>query len=281
MSYIFKTMCGALLASSIAIVPTSAVLAQDVSAIRELTYADLADLSNAANLVLQVKIRKQAEVDAERAPGLAPAYARLYIEADTIALLAGNAPVGESVKYVVDVPRDEKGRAPKLKKQETLLFARSVPGRAAEIQLVGQGAQIRWSPELDARVRPILAALVAPDSPPVVTGVRDALSVEGNLAGESETQLFLSTRNDGPVSITVIRRPGQRPVWGVSFTEIVDQAAVPPQANTLAWYRLACFLPQTLPSEANLSRDAGSRAQAAEDYRYMMTQLGPCPRNRI
>ncbi len=281
MSYIFKTMCGALLASSIGLVPTSAVLAQDVSAIRDSTYADLADLSDAANLVLRVKIRKQAEVDAERAPGLAPGYVRLYIEADTIALLAGNAPVGESVKYVVDVPRDAKGRAPKLKKQETLLFARSVPGRTAEIQLVGQGAQIRWSPELDARVRPILAALVAADSPPVVTGVRDALSVEGNLVGESETQLFLSTRNDGPVSITVIRRPGQRPVWGVSFTEIVDQAAVPPKANTLAWYRLACFLPQTLPGEANLSRDAGPRAQAAEDYRYMMTQLGPCPRNRI
>lgn len=281
MSYIFKTMCGVICAGSIALSSTGALWAQEVTTIPESTYADLADLSDAANLVLRVKIRKQAEVKAERAPGLAPNYARLYIEADTIALLAGNAAVGESVKYVVDVERDAKGRAPKLKKQEMLLFARTVPGRAAEIQLVGQGAQMRWRPELESRVRPILAALVASDSPPVVTGVRDALAVEGNLVGESETQLFLSTRDDGPVSVTVIRRPGQRPVWGVSFTEIVDQAAVPPLVNTLAWYRLACFLPQTLPGEANLSRDAQSRAQAAEDYRYMMTQLGPCPRNRI
>jgi hypothetical protein len=195
-------------------------------------------------------------------------------------LLAGNSPVGESVNYLVDVPRDAKGRAPKLKKQEMILFARAVPGRTAQVQLVGRGAQMSWSPQLEGRLRPILAALLAPDSPPVVTGVRDALSVEGNLVGESETQMFLATRDGSPVSITVIRRPGQMPVWGVSFTEIVDQAAVPPQADTLAWYRLACFLPQSLPGEANLSRDTKSRAQAAQDYRYMMTQLGPCPRNR-
>lgn len=280
MSYVFKVLCGAICAGSIALGPAESVFAQSAQTIRESTYADLVDLADAANLVLRVKIRKQAEVENQRAPGLTPGYARLYIEADTVALLAGNSPIGESVNYLVDVPRDAKGRAPKLKKQEMILFARAVSGRAAQVQLVGQGAQKRWSPELEGRVRPILAALVAPDSPPVVTGVRDALSVEGNLVGESETQMFLSTRDGSPASVTVIRRPGQMPVWGVSFTEIVDQAAVPPQANTLAWYRLACFLPQSLPGEANLSRDAQSRAQAAEDYRYMMTQLGPCPRNR-
>lgn len=280
MSYIFKAMCGAICATSIALVPVESISAQGAPTIGESTYADLADLADAANLVLRVKIRKQAEVEADRAPGLAPGYARLYIEADTLALLAGNSPVGESVNYLVDVPRGAKDRAPKLKKQEMLLFARSVSGRASQIQLVGQGAQMNWSPQLEGRVRPILAALVSPDSPPIVTGVRDALSVEGNLVGESETQMFLSTRDGSPVSITVIRRPGQMPVWGVSFTEIVDQAAVPPGADTLAWYRLACFLPQSLPGEANLSRDAQARVQAAEDYRYMMTQLGPCPRNR-
>lgn len=281
MSHKFKVLCYAILAACSTSVPAGGLSAQIAQSMRESTYADLADLSDAANLVLRVKIRKQAEVAAERAPGLAPGYARLYIEADTVALLAGKSGVGESVRYLVDVPRGAKGSPPKLKKQEMLLFARSVPGRAGEIQLVGQGAQMVWSPELETRLRPILAALVAPDSPPVVTGVRDALSVEGNLVGESETQLFLATRDDGPVSITVVRRPGQQPVWGVSFTEIVDQAALPPQVNTLAWYRLACFLPQSLPVEANLSRDPQSRAQAAKDYRYMMTQLGPCPRNRI
>lgn len=281
MLYVLKALGTVLLAGSTLAAPAGAVQAQPTPEMQESSYADLADLSDAANLVLRVKIRKQAEVEPERAPGLSPGMLRLYVEADTLALLTGNAPVGESVRYLVDVPRDAKGRAPKLKKQEMLLFARAVPGRPGEVQLVGQGAQMRWTPELEARVRPILSALVSPDAPPIVTGVRDALSVKGNLVGESETQLFLSTRGDGPVSVTVIRRPGQQPTWGVSFSEIVDQSAVPPQRDTLAWYRLACFLPEELPGEANLSRDTDTRAQAAEDYRYMMSQLGPCPRNRL
>jgi|GEM_PF-213337 len=246
----------------------------------EATYADLVDMAGAAQLVLRAKVRKQIEVEAERSPGLRAGFVRLYIEADTAALLAGAAPIGASVRYLVDVPRSAKGRAPKLKKREMLLFAHSVPGRIGEIQLVGDMAQLDWSPALEARVRPILTDLVAPDSPPVIIGIRDALAVPGNLAGESETQLFLSTKGDGPVSITVIRRPAQMPVWGVSWTEIIDQAARPPQRGTLAWYRLACFLPPALPGEANLSRDAKSRAQAAADYRFVMRQLGPCPRNR-
>lgn len=281
----YNRLCGYAVVSALCLAPVSQAGAQAVaqpSAVTNgLTYADLADLADAANLVLRVKIRKQAEVEADRAPGLPPGFVRLYIEADTLALISGTAPVGESVQYIVDLPRDARGRAPRLKKREMLLFARAVPGRTEQIQLVGQGAQVEWSPALDERVRPILAELVAPNSPPRIMGVRDALSVEGNLAGESETQVFLGTRANGPVSITVIRRPGQQPVWGVSFTEIVDQAALPPKPETLPWYRLACFLPESLPGDANLSREPQSRAQAAEDYRYVMRQLGPCPRNRL
>lgn len=114
----------------------------------------------------------------------------------------------------------------------------------------------------------------------MVTGIGDALAVEGTLVGESETQLFLDTENDGPVSITIVRRPNQQPRWGVSWTEIVDQAASAPARDTLAWYRLACTLPASLPTEANLSRDPKVRALAAQDYRYVIEQLGPCNRTR-
>ena len=41
------------------------------------TYADLAGLVDSADLVVHALVKKQAEVDAERAPGLAPGYARL------------------------------------------------------------------------------------------------------------------------------------------------------------------------------------------------------------
>ena len=270
------------LALILACSPVPAAFSQPVSPVSaDSTYADIVDLADVSTLVLHARIRKQIELEPERSPGVAAGFVRLYIEADTVALLAGNAPVGESVRYLVDVPRNAKGRAPKLKKNEVLLFARPVTGRIGEIQLVGSGAQMPWSPALELRVRPILASMVAADAPPVVNGVRDALSVNGNLVGESETQIFLSTKRDGPVSLTVIRRPGQAPEWGVSWTEIVDQAARPPARDTLEWYRLACFLPAALPGAANLSREAGSRAQAADDYRFVISSLGPCERNRL
>ncbi|OBX19876.1 hypothetical protein A9995_04800 [Erythrobacter sp. QSSC1-22B] len=244
------------------------------------TYAALVDLAERAPLVVRARIKQQAQVSAERAPGLAPGFARLYIEAETLALLSGDMPIGESLRYLVDVPLDSRGKPPKLRKQEVLLFARPVPNRPREVQLVYPRAQLVATPELETRLRPVLTQLASADRPPVVTGVRDVLSIAGTLTGESETQLFLDTANDGPVSVTVVRRPGMEPRWGVSWTEIVDQAARPPEAGTLAWYRLACALPERLPAEANLARDEKSRARAVEDYALVMASLGPCERNR-
>jgi hypothetical protein len=243
-----------------------------------LTYADLADFADAADLVVHVLVAKQIALPPERATNVAPGHARFYIEAKTQALLAGKAPLGESVRYLVDVPLDAKGKAPKLKKREFLLFTRAVPGRPGELQLIGPTSQIPYDEATAARLRPILAELAAPEAAPAIIGVRDALAVPGTLVGESETQIFLATQSGDPVSLTIVRRPGMEPVWGVSYSEIVDQAARPPEQGTLAWYRLACFLPPQLPREANLSQDPASRARATQDYTFVLQQLGPCPR---
>ena len=245
------------------------------------TYADLADLADAADLVVHVLVAKQIPLPPERAANVAPGYTRLYIEARTQALLAGKAPLGESVRYLVDVPLDAKGKAPKLKKREFLLFARSVPGRPGELQLTGPTAQLPYDETTAARLRPILAELAAADAPPAITGVRDALAVPGTLVGESETQIFLGTASGDPVSLTIVRRPGMAPAWGVSYSEIVDQAARPPEPDTLAWYRLACFLPEQLPRGANLSQDPASRTRASQDYAFVLQQLGSCPRTLV
>jgi hypothetical protein len=255
-------------------------IAQDAVPAPSLTYADMVDLADGAPLVLRAQIRNQATVEKERSPGLAPGFVRLYIEARTTALIAGNAPVGEALHYLVDVPLDAKGKPPKLKKQEVILFARPVAGHPGQLQLVDPQAQLPYGEAVEQRLRPILTELLAPDAPPRVTGIRDALAVEGTLVGESETQLFLDTRNDGPVSVTVVRRPGQAPRWGVSWTEIVDQAARPPRRETLEWYRLACSLPETLPASANLSRDPQARALATRDYALVRSELGACTRTR-
>ena len=242
------------------------------------TYADLATLSDAAELVLRVQIRRTTTLKPDRAPGVAPGFARLYVEANTVALIAGRSGVGSAVTYLVDVPLDAKGKVPKLKKREFLLFARSVPGRAGELELIAPSAQLDYTPALEARVRPILTELYSAGVPPRITGVSDALAVPGTLTGESESQIFLATDNGSPVSISVLRRPGQRPQWGVSWGEIIDSAALPPAPESLRWYRLACALPAQLPSNANLARDAGERRLAAGDYAFVRQALGPCER---
>jgi hypothetical protein len=274
---VLAALCGLPLgaAAAQAQIPVAAV--QDASSVP--TYADLATLSDAAALVLKVQIRQQTALKPDRAPGVAPGFARLYIQAQTTALIAGRSSVGGTLAYLVDVPLDPKGKVPKLKKREFLLFAKPVAGRAGEVQLVAPGAQLAYTPELEARLRPILTELYsAEDAPPRITGISDALAVQGTLTGESETQIFLATENRSPVSITVLRRPGQRPQWGVSWGEIIDSAARAPAPETLRWYRLACSLPAQLPSNANLARDPAERRLAAGDYAFVREALGPCAR---
>jgi hypothetical protein len=242
------------------------------------TYADLADLADSSDIVAHVRVKDAILVPPERAGMVSPGFARVYVEAQTVALLAGRTGLGESVRYLADVPLAANGKPAKLKKREFLVFARPVAGRPGEIQLAGRNAQLAWDPALEARVRPVLAALAAAGAPPAITGVRDALAVPGTLTGESETQIFLSTRAGDPVSVTVARRPGMAPAWGVSLGEIVDQAAAPPAPDTLGWYRLACSLPPQLPPAANLASDPAARALAVADYQFVLRQLGPCTR---
>lgn len=244
------------------------------------TFADLATLVERAALVALVEVRDQAAVRPERAPGLAPGHVRLYIEAGTAALLSGRAALGESLVYLADTPFDAKGKAPKLKKQRFILFADPVPGRPGSLQLVEPDAAIPATPESEQLTRTVIAAFADPAAPPAITGVRDVMSVRGNLAGESETQMFLDTVTGEPVSLSVIRRPGMEPQWGVSWSEIVDQSARPPEPMTAEWYRLACSLPAELPADSYLQEDVDSRRQAQADYRYILDRLGECARNR-
>lgn len=248
--------------------------------VAQLTYVDLVDLAEASSIIAKVTVKDQAALKPERAPGLAPGHARLYLETQTDRVLKSPAALGESLKYLVDVPLDSKGKPPKLKKQSLLVFAKPVPGRPGELQLVEPQSQFAYDTATEARLRAVIGELVAPDAPPTIAGVRDAISVAGNLTGESETQVFVATADGTPVSLTVIRRPGMASEWGVSWSEIVDQSARPPERGTLAWYRLACFLPRRLDRDAFLQADEAGRRRAEADYAMVLDQLGPCERTR-
>ncbi|MEE4451724.1 hypothetical protein [Novosphingobium resinovorum] len=278
MSLKARPLAVALAGAYLALAPVAASAQGILETPGEVTYADIADLADSAGVVVQVQIAKMTRVENERARGLAPGHGRFYMEAKTRALLTGKTPIGESVRYLVDLPLDAKGKAPKLKKQDVFLFARAVPGRPGELQLVWPTAQQLWNPAREARLRSILQALVAPDAPARITGVRELLFVPGTLAGQGETQIFLNTHDNSAASITVRHEQGQAPIWGVSFSELVADTSHPPAPDTLEWYRLACFLPRTPPAAANVSGTFGEQQQALADYRTVLAQLGPCAR---
>ncbi len=250
------------------------------------TYADLADLADSAPLALKAQVRRMTAVEPERAPGVKPGWGRYYVEARTRALIAGDTMLGEALRYLVDLPLDARGKPPAIKNRDVLLFARAVTrpasarSKGAELQLVAPDAQVLWDPVSEARLRAILTELQAPDAPKRVKGLREAIHVPGNLAGAGETQMFLSTADGSAASIVVARRPGQPVQWGATFSEVLEESLKPPLAETLAWYRLACFLPQQLPAGTNLSATPADKAMAAEDYALVRRELGACPRNR-
>ena len=75
-------------------------------------------------------------------------------------------------------------------------------------------------------------------------------------------------------------QPGQPDDLAGVQVELVDQAGRSPAPDTLAWYRLACTLPDRLPAQANLARGDADRSRALRDYALIKQELGGCARTR-
>lgn len=246
-----------------------------------LQYADIADLSSEAPVIVHITVKEAIKVDPERAPNAPPGTRRFYIIGSTNALIRGQGGVGETIRYVVDLPLDDRGRAPKIKKQPFIIFARRPSGGGGDnVQLVAKDAQIAWTPDREQRVRSVVRELVDRNAPPAISRIASAFHVPGTIIGEGETQIFMETETGSPVSITVLKRDGQRKFWAVSLGEIVDESARAPVRNSLLWYRLACFLPRQLPAHALTSDTPANAQQAQGDYQLVLRDLGDCPRSR-
>lgn len=242
------------------------------------SYADLADLADGASVVARADIRKTAALKPDQATGVRQGFARVYVEARTRAVLVGEG-VGESLHFLADVPLDAARKRPLMPKGTVLVFGKQVRGSMGEIQLVAPDAAVPWFAQTEARLRGILTELVDPAAPPRIKGLRDVLHVPGNLAGEGETQIFVSTARD-PFAISVVRRPGVPATWGLSVGDVIDPTARRPERDSLLWYRLACFLPRKLPAGADISSDSADSRMAEEDYAQVIADLGACPRTR-
>jgi hypothetical protein len=161
-----------------------------------------------------------------------------------------------------------------------ILFAAPVPARPGELRLVSPDAQIGALPDVEARLRAILTAAIARDAPPRITGIGSAFHVPGAVAGESETQIFLTTADQRPVSLSILRRPGEEPHWAVALSEMTDEAAQPPARDTLLWYRLSCTLPASLPESSTSALSPDDARAASADYAVVIAGLGTCERAR-
>ena len=241
-------------------------------------YADVADLVLRSPMVIDSVIRSAVKVDPSQSVGTPAGMVRLYVEADVVALIRGQDAVPARIGWLYDVTPDARGKLPRLAKRRVLVFARPIAGRANQVQLTGADSQRDWTAPAEALTRRIIGEAIAPDAPPRITGIGNAFHVAGTLPGAGETQIFLQTENRRPVSLNVIRAPGEAPRWAVALSEIVDEAAAPPPRDTLLWYRLACGLPRVLSATALQSMEEADQRAAVEDYRFILGALGPCTR---
>lgn len=260
---------------------TAVADSQSPAGLSSLTYADLADLAVPAPVAAHVRVRSAAALKGSEAGAVPAGFTRFFVEAEVVSLIRGARGLPALVRYLADLPNDARGKAPKLrKKSEFIVLAAPVAGRPGELRLVAPDAQLAFTPERADRIRAILREASAADAAPRITGIGRAFHVPGSLAGESETQIFLQTADARPVSLTILRRPGETPRWAVALNEVIDEAAAEPRPESLLWYRLACTLPHALPARSLADVEPGHIAAVEADYRLVTTGLGPCARGR-
>ena len=260
---------------------TGAVDSLQASPSEPLAFSDLADLSLAAPIAAHVRLIRAVALKPAEAGPVPAGMTRFYVEADVLSLIKGADGLPARVSYLADFPAGPNAKTSKpIKKSEYIVLAKTVPGRPGELRLVASDAQIAFTPERAQTIRSLLQEAVAANAAPVITGIGKAFHVPGSLPGESETQIFLLTADSRPVSLSILRRPGEQPRWALALGEMVDDSAEPPRPNTLLWYRLACTLPGNLPPQSFAEAEPKHRAAIGADYRFVLDALGPCSRNR-
>ena len=244
------------------------------------TYADIADLVVISPVILDAQIRKVTKLPDTQAIGVPANIQRVLVDATVSSLIRGNDGFAGSARFLLDIPRDAKGKIPKLQKQRYFLLGSKVAGSPGVLKLSRPDALVEWSAENDATLRSITQEAVQIEAPQAISGISGAFHTQGTVIGEGETQIFLRTAGGQPISISVLSRPGQTRRWAVSTGDVIDESAIAPARNTLLWYRFACSLPRALDATLVESGEARDIANAQADYRFVLDSLGPCGRTR-
>ncbi|MBC7504555.1 MAG: hypothetical protein H7267_02315, partial [Sandarakinorhabdus sp.] len=211
-------------------------------------FADIADLTVTAPVIVHATVARGERIPDRDSPGLAPGHARLLITAAIEAAIAAPGAVPAELSWLWDAPLDARGKLDKRKNQSILAWV-AVPDPNGKTRLAGPNAQQPWTPALDAQVRAI-ATQAKSGAVPAFTGVTNGFRADGTVAGESESQFFLSAADGNGATMVVTTRPGIPRRVAVSRGDVIDESAAPVRPGTLLWYRLACKLPAALPASA-------------------------------
>ena len=244
------------------------------------SYADIADLVVISPLIVDATVKKATKIPAEQAIGVPANLQRMLIIADVLALVRGNDGIAGQVRFLLDVPKDAKGKTAKLQKRRYFLLGSKAAGLAGTIRLSRPDAVIEWSAANDAMLRAITKEAVVIGAPQPIIGVTSAFHSPGTIIGEGETQIFVEAKGNQIYSLSVFSQPGSARRWAVSTGEVIDESASAPVENSLLWYRLACGLPQMLNAKLIETNEGESTEKTQDDYRFIVMSLGPCDRTR-
>jgi len=247
------------------------LLAPASAALAAPSYADLADLTLAAPVVVRATISGSERIADSDSPNLLPGRARLLVTAATDAAIIAPGATPARLLWLWDAPLDPRGKPPKPKSQTVLAWL-AVPAADGKTRLVSRAAQMPWDAATEARVRSI-ATEARSGTVPAIDGVANGFRGEGTVAGESESQFFLTAAGRNALTMVVTAKPGETLRVAVAKGDVIDESAAPVQPDTLLRYRLACHLPATLPEGAG-----GGDAALAADWKAALASIGTCGR---
>lgn len=235
-------------------------------------FADRAELALASPVIARATIAAARSVPLKTALGAPPGRVRLLVTADVINVLIAPAAVSPRLTFLWDAPAGPRNRPPPVRGRDMLLFV-AAPDAAGSTRLISRRGMQPWSEPLADSVRAVVRDARG-GAGPMITGVDRGFHADGTVAGESESQFFMTTADGRPAVLVVQHRPREPVRVALALGDIIDESAQPVSPDTLAWYMLACVLPRTLPAAAG-----GKDRALARDWQAALASLGPCGRS--
>ncbi len=121
------------------------------------------------------------------------------MSADTLALIRSNDVLARQASFLLALPLPPKAKPPQWAKRSFLIFGK-VEDRVDYFQLLSSSAMIAWSPDNEASCRSVAAELTRRRCARRRSmGVDSVFHVTGAVAGEGESQIFLTTADGSPM----------------------------------------------------------------------------------